>query len=232
MELIMNEKEFLEDYKKNEVSKYPKPSVTADVCICRFDENKLKVLLIKRGGHPFKDCWAIPGGFSNPNESVDETALRELQEETNISGIPVHQLATYSDPNRDPRHWVITVAYFALVSPELLEKQDIKALDDAKEYAWFDILNLPENLAFDHEKILSDLKTRIRNGIDYRPFAFDLVNKKFTWSELQAVYETITEDRKYPASFRTKIKSMYQIKQTGEFKPTASNKAELLEFEK
>ena len=140
----LTEEEFLKTY---DSSKYEKPSVTVDVLIFtifneksdnyrKLDDKKLSVLLIKRGGHPFKDKWAIPGGFVNMDESLEEGAKRELKEETNVENVYLEQLYTYGDVNRDPRMRVISSAYMALVNSD---KIDVKAGDDASDARWFNI---------------------------------------------------------------------------------------------
>lgn len=137
-----SEEEFLKNYNPQ---KYDQPSVTVDMLIFTVDdklgdlkktpaEKELKVLLIKRKNHPFKDCWAIPGGFVDMNESVEEAALRELKEETNIENVYLEQLYTWGETARDPRMRVISVSYMALVPKESLKP---KAGDDAAQTAWF-----------------------------------------------------------------------------------------------
>ena len=106
--------------------KYPHPSVTTDCVIFGFDGQKLQVLLIERGIEPYKGRWAFPGGFLNPDEMAEQGALRELQEETGLTGAYIEQFHTYTDPNRDPRERVITIAYYALV-----RIQEVKGGDDA-----------------------------------------------------------------------------------------------------
>lgn len=138
------EKEFLKDY---DVSKYEKPSVTVDILIYtvfnqdidnyrKLPNKVLEVLLIKRKDHPFKDKWAIPGGFVNINENLDEAARRELKEETNLENIYLEQLYTYGDVLRDPRSRVISCTYMSLVDRTHL---NVKANDDAKDARWFDV---------------------------------------------------------------------------------------------
>lgn len=140
----MNQEEalFLKNY---DSSKYPKPSVTADIAIfAEYDktsaventEKGLKVLLIQRGGHPCKGMYALPGGFSQPGETVDETAARELKEETHIDCDFLEQLRVFSEPGRDPRGWTITCAFLALIDES---KYRIKAGDDANAAEWFDV---------------------------------------------------------------------------------------------
>jgi len=225
------EEVFLEGYKE-EVKTYEKPSVTVDVCICRMNENKLEVLLIKRKNHPFQNCYAIPGGFLDipAKENLSDTAKRELEEETHIKGVDVHELKTYSEPDRDPRLRVITVAYFALLSPEKIGNLTIKADDDAYDEEWFDLHNLPD-MAFDHNVILKDLLKRLSIGLQHKSYAFDLVNAEFTWTELHEVYEAVLNVEIDKANFRKKIASRFDVEKiTGQFRTTKSRKAQCLRF--
>lgn len=140
----VNEIEFLKNYKPGD---YARPSVTVDMLLFTVQEKasdnikkvpdkELKVLLIKRKNHPYICRWAIPGGFVDINESLDEAARRELKEETNIDNVYTEQLGTYGDVKRDPRMRVISVANIALVSSENLKPC---AGDDAEDVAWFTI---------------------------------------------------------------------------------------------
>ena len=197
------EAEFLKNY---DVSKYERPSVTADIVIFTIDEDdELNILLIRRGGYPYKGFWAIPGGFLDVGkESLDDAAVRELKEETNVDYAFLNQLYTFSSPDRDPRTTVISVAYTALVAKDSL---NIKAGDDASDAGLFKItydvnglvfrndnmVLTEDDLAFDHNKIIRTAILRLRNRIDYEPDAFNLLKdpKSFTISELKKIYETI-----------------------------------------
>lgn len=143
----MNEAEFLEWYKREEKDKYDKPSVTVDMLIFtvadkkksnnrRLPEKELRILLVKRKDHPFIGQWAIPGGFVNMNENLDESAMRELKEETNLENIYMEQLYTWGDVGRDPRMRVISTSYMALVDSSNL---NVRAGDDAEDAKWFTI---------------------------------------------------------------------------------------------
>ncbi len=132
--------------------KYPRPSVTTDIIINYNDE----ILLIKRRFEPFKDYWAIPGGFLDENESPIDAAARELEEETSITNVKLTQMKTYGDFGRDPRGHTISIVYFVIVD----KKPNVKAQDDAAEAKWFSLNDLP-NLAFDHNKIITDYKKMI-----------------------------------------------------------------------
>lgn len=136
--------------------KYPHPAVTSDCIVFNFEGDVISVLLIKRKNEPYKDCWAFPGGFINIDESAENAAVRELKEETGLDVAKIEQLKAYSNPERDPRERVITIAFIAES-----KIKEVKGSDDAKEAKWFDISNLPP-LAFDHEQILKDAIDRIK----------------------------------------------------------------------
>ena len=138
------EAEFLAAYNPGS---YERPSVTVDMLLFTVEEEAvksyrklpekvLKVLLIKRKDHPYLNCWAIPGGFVEMDESLDQAASRELKEETSIDGVYMEQLYTFGDPGRDPRMRVISCAYMALVDSS---KLTVKAMDDAEDAAWFEV---------------------------------------------------------------------------------------------
>ncbi len=130
--------------------KYPRPAVTAD-CIVITREKNPQILLIERGGEPFKGCWAFPGGFLNMDETTEQCAIRELYEETGLSVMDIMQIGAYSKVDRDPRGRTITVAYISVI-----EKAELVAgNDDAAQAKWFPLSSLPK-LAFDHEEILKD----------------------------------------------------------------------------
>ena len=133
------------------MSKYvSKIFVTVDVLV--INKKADEILLIKRLNEPFKDCWALPGGFVDENEDLEQAARRELFEETNIETNEMIQIGTFGKPYRDPRGHMISVAY----QTNLIESQKVKAKDDAKEVKWFSIKDLPE-LAFDHLEIINSI---------------------------------------------------------------------------
>ena len=136
---------------KRYVYDWPRPMVTADAVVFKFASGKAEVLLIKRGHEPFKNQWAIPGGFVGIDEELEDSAVRELFEETNLIGIKLEQLHTFGRCGRDPRGRQITIAFIGIAEKGTSQ---IKAGDDADEASWFDIEKLPENLAFDHKEVL------------------------------------------------------------------------------
>ena len=129
---------------------YPRPSVTVDIVLLMDVFPHPQVLLIRRKNPPFKDLWALPGGFVEMDETLKESALRELHEETDISDVALTQIGTFGHPDRDPRGRVITVAYVGIVNSE---QHTAVAGSDAAEVAWFSTSDLPQ-LAFDHSEII------------------------------------------------------------------------------
>lgn len=130
---------------------YPRPMVTVDVLI--FSLDKSQVLLIQRKHEPFKDAWAIPGGFIDMDETAEHAAARELQEETGLEGIEMQQFKTYTAVDRDPRGRTITILFVAKINPAAAK---VSAGDDAKAAQWWPSDALP-SLAFDHAHILEEV---------------------------------------------------------------------------
>ena len=119
---------------------FARPALTTDCVVFGLDQEDLKVLLIQRDLPPFEGNWALPGGFVRTGESVDECALRELQEETGLRKVFLEQLYTFGEPKRDPREHVVTVAYYALVN---LVEHSPRAATDARNAAWFSLDDIP-----------------------------------------------------------------------------------------
>lgn len=200
---------------------YPRPSLTVDCVIFGLDEGDLKVLLIQRDLEPFKGKWALPGGFVRVNETLDEAALRELQEETGVSNVYLEQLYTFGEVNRDPRERVVTVSYYALAK---LSDHRIKATTDARDAAWFSVSDMP-GLAFDHEKIFETALARLKGKVRYQPIGFELLPQKFTLTQLQKLYEKILERELDKRNFRKKILSMDVLIETDEIEQDVAHRA-------
>ena len=141
---MRSEKEFLSQYNIND---YEHPSLTADIVAFMIrseesdnykknSENKLSVLLIERGAHPYKDHWALPGGFLQPDETIEDCALREVKEEANVLPASLMPVGVFSQPGRDPRGWIISNAYVSIISEESVKQT---AGDDASDAQWFDV---------------------------------------------------------------------------------------------
>ena len=141
--------------------KYPHPAVTVDACLFTIQDDQLKILLIRRALEPFKDDWALPGGFINMDENLETAVQRELEEETGASGFCFEQLGAFGQVDRDPRERVISVAYFALAPADQVT---LKPGTDASEAAWFAINELPD-LAFDHADIVAKAVKRVQSKV-------------------------------------------------------------------
>ncbi len=138
---------------------YPHPAVTVD-CAVYFKKNETwNILLIQRGNPPFQDKWALPGGFVDMDETLENAARRELEEETGLGNIYLEQFYTFGDPGRDPRGRTVSVIFFGFTDKK---NSSIKGADDAKDARWFTLDNLP-GMAFDHNKIVSKLITKLKN---------------------------------------------------------------------
>jgi len=124
--------------------------VTVDAVVFAFFKNKVKLLLVNRRNEPFKDKWALPGGFVGIDEELEDAVTRELVEETSLAGVRLEQMHTFGNVGRDPRGRQITIAFMGVAKKGLTK---IKAGDDAIKAKWFDVEKLPKDLAFDHKKI-------------------------------------------------------------------------------
>lgn len=137
-----------------------RPAVTVDVVVIRHQGGQPQVLLVRRARPPFAGYWALPGGFVEPGEPLEQAARRELLEETGIEPDRLEQLHTFGDPGRDPRGWTISVAYLALLSDTEAQTRQPHSGSDADEVGWFDLHRLPP-LAFDHADILACAARRL-----------------------------------------------------------------------
>lgn len=206
--------------------RYPRVAVTVDVVLLTVRRGRFSVLLVRRKNPPFQAHWALPGGFIEPDEDLDQAAARELGEETGLSDLPpgVHleQLRTYGRPDRDPRMRVVSVGY-VVFAPDLPQP---RAGDDADLARFWPIAEVrlgagssgldgadrpaepdgPE-LAFDHAQIISDGIERAQAKIEYTPLAAAFLEEPFTLSELRAIYEEVWGVPQDPSSFRRKVLS-------------------------
>jgi 8-oxo-dGTP diphosphatase len=136
--------------KNNFCYDYPRPAVTADVvAVAGKNDAEARLLLIKRKKPPFQDVWALPGGFAEMEEDIEATAIRELEEETGLKGVEVHQIGAFGKVGRDPRHRTVTVAFLSCLD----SVAEVNGNDDASDARWFPLNDLPP-LAFDHADIV------------------------------------------------------------------------------
>ena len=187
-------------------SDYPPFAVTVDLVVLTVRDDNLQVLLVRRGGAPYKGRLALPGGFVQPDEDLVEAAARELAEETGLHLGEVHleQLRSYGSPRRDPRMRVVSVAHLA-VAPDLPEPI---AGTDAAGVEWRvvgDVLAAPRRLAFDHAAILRDGVERARAKLEYSSLATHFCQDEFTVAELRRVYETVWGTELDPRNFHRKV---------------------------
>ena len=197
---------------------YPRPAVTTDCVIFGYDGKELKVLLIERGIEPFKGCWAFPGGFLNMDEDALAGARRELKEETGLEDAFIEQFHTFSEPGRDPRGRVITIAHYALV-----KIQEVEGGDDAAQARWFPIGEVPP-LAFDHDRILRMAMSRLKEKIHFEPVGFELLPDVFTMPQLQNLYEAILEVHFDWRNFASKMLKLGILEDTGDRPAGASSR--------
>ncbi|MFJ3331895.1 NUDIX domain-containing protein [Enterococcus sp. NPDC086594] len=166
----MNEEEWLNWYKKQELPQYPKPAFTVDNLIFNVTSDAVYILLVKRKNHPFKGRFALPGGFVNEGENIIKAAIRELKEETGVEVQEVSLLGVYGDKNRDPRGWTVSAVYITV----LQQMKILYAGDDASEAFWYRVdkdkvlyqyvtskersstENWESLFAFDHAQIIHD----------------------------------------------------------------------------
>lgn len=195
-------------YELKDRAHYP---ISVDSVIFGYNEGELKVALIERKKYPFVGMWAIPGGFMEGNETVEETALRELKEETGIENVYLEQFHVFNKPGRDPRGPTITIALFALINSD---ECNLIASEDAAKAKWWPAYKLPP-LAFDHDEIYIKALEALRIALKTRPLAFELLPKQFTLTHLQDLYEQVFDITLDKRNFRKKIAKMDFIKPSG-----------------
>ncbi|MFE6797734.1 NUDIX hydrolase [Paenibacillus chitinolyticus] len=199
----LTEEQFLAQYRAGD---YVRPSVAADMVILtvadtaelnyrKLPKKNMRVLLIQRGEHPFLGKWALPGGFVRPGETTEQTARRELREETSVDNVYLEQLYTFSEPDRDPRSWVMSCAYMALIDSSQVK---IAAGDDAAEAAWFDVTC----------RLLSEEKLRLEDGYSItRRYELKLTGERDTLT-------SVVEQRKQSAKASSAVE--YAVAASGE----------------
>lgn len=186
-------------------------AVAIDIAVFKIENDQLKILLIKRKSPPYKDSWALPGGFVSPKESLQDAAQRELFEETNLQNLSLSELHTFSLPKRDPRGRVISIAYLGLINTS---NKPI-ANSDAKQALFFPIKKLPK-LAFDHKEIIDFAVSSLKKKSDNISLISQLLPKKFRLTQLQKACELTSGQKIDKRNFRKKILNSGILKETKE----------------
>ena len=187
---------------QTEVQHFNKVALSVDCVIFGFDENKLKVLLIRSDLKKFKDKWSLLGDLLSPNEDLDAAAYRILKERTGLDDLFLEQVNTFGKINRHPGGRVVTVAYYSLIN--ILHHQ-LKITDN--ELHWHDVASV-KDLAFDHQDIFESCYQRLQKRVQEHPLGFSLLPNKFSLRELQNLYEAILGVKLDRRNFRKKFFSM------------------------
>ncbi|MGK0290189.1 MAG: 8-oxo-dGTP diphosphatase [bacterium] len=213
------EKKFLQEYNIHE---FDIPLTSVDIVIFTIQEKQPKTLLIFREDFPEKGKWALPGGFIDlkKDKTIQNTALRKLEEKTGVQNLYLEQVETIGGHDRDPRGWSVTVIYYALVNSESiqLEKENTQ---------WFPIDELPNNLAFDHQEIIHNTFLRLQKKVGYTALPIHLLPKEFTLTELQEIFEIILGRSLDKSAFRKRIREAQLEKVEGKFKKGSNRPAQL-----
>lgn len=186
-------------------------AVATDVVVLAFDGDALRLLLVRRSKPPFKGKWALPGGFLEHGETLDQCAARELEEETGLELRRLDQLAAFAAPGRDPRGDVVSVAYLALVRAD---GTALTAGGDAAEAAWLDVEALPP-LAFDHDGMVEAAREHLADALYSTTAVFDLLPDSFTLAEAQIVFERVSGAPIDKRNFRSWVRKEGLLRETG-----------------
>jgi 8-oxo-dGTP diphosphatase len=188
--------------------------LSADPVVFTLLDERLSVLLARRLEEPQRGTFALPGGFVGAEESPEQTAERKLREKTGVGSVHLEQLRTYADPRRDPRGWLPSIAYMALVAPEALPAD--RPVD--REAGWHPVDALPE-LALDHACIVDDglwrLRARVADKAWFVRVGGGLLPQPFTLRQAQRLYEALRGEAVDPANFRRDVKATGSLSDTG-----------------
>jgi len=199
--------------------------VAVDIVLFGYETNQLYVLLIKQKYGKYKGKWSLPGGFVKNDEGLKAAAKRELKEETGVATEKIEQLYSFGDDiKRDHRFRVITVAYLGTVVPS---KMKLQATTDALDAKWF-ALDEIKILPYDHEAIIRTAFDRLKGKLQYQPIGFDLLSKKFPFSDLENLYMTILQRKIDRRNFRKKILNFGFLEETGEIMKKGSGRPAVL----
>lgn len=189
--------------------KYPRAALTVDAVVIGFTGTEFKILLIERGLDPYKGMWALPGGFVKMDETLEEAVRRELREETGLTDIYLEQMHAFSEIGRDPRERVITVAFLAIVKPEMFRPS---AGDDASNALWFPLDSLPP-LAFDHAEIIKIVEKKLPKLLNDEQIVACILGGGFTMAEIQRLYEIVNKTTYDRRNFQKKLLQTGMVKE-------------------
>ncbi len=196
--------EFSVPYYEISYEKFFQFGMSVDCVVFGYHDSKLKILLIKRGAHPFKGSWALPGDLVYPNENINVAAMRVLQDLTGINNLFMDQTRVYGQVDRHPAGRVITCGHYSLIN---ISKHDPHASAWAEGVYWIDVNDVPK-LAFDHDEIFTDALYILRDKVRKQPVGFELLPQKFALGDLQSMYEALLDQKFDKANFRKRILSM------------------------
>ncbi|QUG74037.1 NUDIX domain-containing protein [Erwinia sp. E602] len=221
---MSSEHEYLAQY---DASRYPSPIVTVDSVLFSLWQQQLCVLLVQRARHPQRGLWGLPGGFIDllQDGSTRDTALRKLREKTGVNPPWLEQLATYSGPDRDPRGWSLTTAWYALIAAEACSAGS----NDVSDARWQPVAGLAQrsDIAFDHQQIVADALQRLRQKTLYSLLPVYCLPAAFTLTQLQEVTETILARPVQRKSLIRRFDASEMFEETGESVATGARKAKL-----
>lgn len=200
------------------VASYPCVPITVDCVIFGFDENELKVLLIRSDLEVYKDKWSLLGDFAANNEELTDAAYRVLKQRTGMDDVYLEEVRTFSHPHRHPGGRVLTVAYCSLLN---IKDHQLKKMDN--ELHWHNVQGL-QNMAFDHSLIISECYEWLQKRIQEHPLGFNLLPEKFSLRELQLLYEAILNTKMDRRNFRKKFFNMDFLIDTGEYESDVSHR--------
>jgi len=187
---------------QTEVKNINRIALSVDCVIFGFDENKLKVLLIRSDLKKFQGKWSLLGDLVDPREDLNAAAYRILKQRTGLNDLYLEQVRTFGELNRHPVGRVVTVAYYSLIN---IQHHKLNILDN--ELHWHDVHDIAE-MAFDHKQIFDTSFQQLQRRIQEHPLAFSLLPKKFSLRELQNVYEAILNTKMDRRNFRKKFFAM------------------------